>query len=173
MAFTHPKSENSNSEARARRRRHPIRLHPVRWCVIAVSCLLLAAIPVTAKAEPVNRTVLAGPLWTVADGPLCGGRVSLLAAPSAPGTAHIQVVGGFFGVSGTSLPCSVGVSVHWRNLNTGAHGVTNGWVSGTMLPSAPTHVLHADVRTGPGLISLRMDPHRPNLPIPSVLLRVP
>ncbi|MGV9669602.1 hypothetical protein ACWDPV_03275 [Gordonia sp. NPDC003504] len=168
MTSSHQKSETSNIDARIQRRRHPI-----RWCVIAVSCLLLAAIPVTAKAEPVNRTVLADPLWTVADGPLCGGRVGLLAAPSAPGTASIQVVGGFFGISGTSLPCSVGVSVHWRNLNTGAHGVTTGWVSGTMLPSAPTHVLHADVRTGPGLIDLRMDPHRPNVPIPSVRLQVP
>jgi hypothetical protein len=142
------------------------------WNAVLLGCLMAAAAPTAVDAQPVHRTVTAGPLYTVADGPLCGGPVNLLAAPRGPETASIQVTGGFFGISGTSAPCSVGVSVHWRNLDTGVGGVEHGRVAGLMIPSSPIQVMHAEIRPGRGVVELRMEPHRPHLPIAPVHLRM-
>ncbi|WP_137872828.1 hypothetical protein [Rhodococcus sp. Q] len=148
-------------------------LGAIRPPAIALGCLLAGALPAIADAQPMSPAVWSGPLYTVADGPLCGGHVALLTSPRGPGTASIQVTGGFFGISGTTAHCSVGVSVHWRNLDTGAHGVEHGRVAGLMIPSAPTQVMFAEIHPGPGAVELRMEPDRPHRPIDPTRLQVP
>jgi hypothetical protein len=61
-------------------------LGAIRPGVIALGCLLTAALPAVAEAQPVYPSVWSGPLYTVADGPLCGGRVGLLASARGPAT---------------------------------------------------------------------------------------
>ncbi|MFD1811460.1 hypothetical protein [Rhodococcus gannanensis] len=149
------------------------RARATRWCAVLLCGLLAVVFPATATAESMPRHVWSGPLYTIADGPLCAGPVRLLTTPRGPDSASVQVTGGFFGVSGTGAPCTVEVSVHWRNLDTGGGGVERGTVEGLWIPSAPIRVMYATVRTGPGLVEMWMEPHRPHNPIPPVYLQVP
>ncbi|MEE3851774.1 hypothetical protein VZC37_15635 [Gordonia sp. LSe1-13] len=128
----------------------------------------------TAEAQPQNRTVLSGPIYSVADGPFCGGVINLLASPSPTRarTTYIQVSGGFYGISGSLAPCGVGVTVHWRNLRTGAKGAVHGRVSGTVVPFAGTLMYRYPV-TGSGAVELTVQPHRPYLPKPPVRVQIP
>ena len=172
-----PRHATTRSARSAPRESHRAwRSYALRACAIAAGgVIVFATAPVAADAAPQNRTVIQGPLYSVADGPLCGGVMSLLAAPSTTRAkaTSIQVTGGFFGVSGTTAPCRVGVTVQWRNRTTGAAGSEHGWVAGTMIPSIITRLMHAAPVTGSGVVELNLQPHRPYLPLPPVRVQVP
>jgi hypothetical protein len=126
----------------------------------------------TAHAQPINQSVSSEPVFTLADGPICGGTVRGLATRSVyrPGTVTFQVTGGFLGISGDNRPCWLGVSVVWRNLTTGQQGVVVGQVAGLMIPSVPTQVMSGTATTGAGRVEFSVQPHRPFIAVaPSVI----
>ncbi|MEE4025072.1 hypothetical protein V1Y59_18450 [Gordonia sp. PKS22-38] len=102
------------------------------------------------------------------------GVINLLASPSPTRarTTYIQVSGGFYGISGSLAPCGVGVTVHWRNLRTGAKGAVHGRVSGIVVPFAGT-LMYREPVTGSGPVELTVQPHRPYLPKPPVRVQIP
>jgi hypothetical protein len=133
----------------------------------------------TAVAQADYRYVDGPVAWSVASGPVCGGRVwssavtstELFPGPGLPpvdnrGKLHVSVGATFVGVSEhPGVQCSVRASLRWRNLATGAGGEVHGLgpVSGSIAPFLGTGA-SADLETGSGPVELTLFTDRAHVP---------
>ncbi|MFM9377076.1 hypothetical protein [Gordonia sp. VNK21] len=155
----------------------------------ALTAMMLAAAPAAANPydphDPaLRRQAYLGPVWTVADGPACGGsvQVSLFTQPylypddvpvSNLGNVQLQLSGRFLGISGTLRYCTVPVTVAWHNRATGKSGSVVRVASGPFLDFVGgPWIAHTEVHTGSGPVDFSLRPHRPNLGTATARLRV-
>ncbi|MFI7668056.1 hypothetical protein [Nocardia sp. NPDC049526] len=68
-------------------------------------------------------------------------------------------------------PCTVGVSVNWRNLDSGATGTYSSVLTGN--GTFDLRSQQFELPTGPGRVALSLTTDRPDLPVPDTEIVVP
>ena len=69
-------------------------------------------------------------------------------------------------------PCTVGVSVNWRNLDTGAAGTYSSVLTGNGSFGSPLSQ-QFELPSGPGRVALSLTTDRPNIPVADTEIVVP
>lgn len=105
-------------------------------------------------------------------GSICWGGVNAFAGPAFDRSGIISGQVTFDSWTPTfGQPCAVGVTVGWRNLDTGATGAFSDLLIGNN--SFEVHSKQFELPSGPGRVALTLTSDRLSLPVPSTEITVP
>lgn len=135
----------------------------------AATVAVLAGVSLATAGPAMAQATSFGTLQTL--GSVCWGGVNSFAGPSYNQSGVVSGQLTFDKWTPTfGLPCTVGVSVNWRNLDNGATGTYSTVLSGNS--TFEMNPQQFELPTGPGRVVLALNTDRPNLPVPDIEITV-